>query len=166
MHTDGMPSIDRSPTGGVARLPRAASLGYQVNLLARLMEGALRVRIRTHGVAPGQFAQLLALYERDGISQAELCRAVHIDQSTMALTLRRMERDGLVTREPSEQDRRRVEIRLTDRTRALERVLVGSAEETNSVATAGISERDLAVTRRVIARMIQNLTATAPRASS
>ena len=142
-------------------LPRTTSLGYQVNHLARLLEAALRVRIAPHGVAPGQFAQLLALYEQDGVSQSELCRAVQIDQSTMALTLRRMERDGLVSRRPSQQDRRQVEIWLTDHARALEATLVACAQNANAAATAGISEADLATAQRVIAHLIDNLTAAA-----
>ena len=121
------------------------------------METALRARIAPHGVAPGQFAQLLALYERDGLSQAELCKAVHIDQSTMALTLRRMERDDLVSRLASTQDRRRTDIWLTDRARDLEATLVACARDTNAVASEGISQADLAVTHRVLAQMIQNL---------
>ena len=76
-------------------MSREESWGYQANLLARLFEIALRSRIAPYGVAPGQFPQLLALFERDGVSQAELCRAVQVDQSTMTHTLRRMERDGL-----------------------------------------------------------------------
>ena len=153
-----MPSSSHGALHRAAKtMPRTTSLGYQVNHLARLMETALRVRIAPHGVAPGQFAQLLALYERDGISQAELCKAVHIDQSTMALTLRRMERDDLVSRLPSTQDRRRTDIWLTDRARNLEATLVTCARDTNGVATEGISEADLAVTHRVLAQMIQNL---------
>ena len=133
-------------------------MGYQVNHLARLMEAALRAQIRPHGVAPGQFAQLLALYERDGVSQAELCEAVQIDQSTMALTLRRMERDGLVVRQTSQHDRRRSDVVLTDRARDLETTLAACAQDTNTLATQGISEADLAVAHRVIAQMIDNLT--------
>jgi DNA-binding MarR family transcriptional regulator len=140
-------------------LRRTSSLGYQINHLARLLEAALRMRIAPHGVAPGQFAQLLALYEQDGVSQSELCRVVQIDQSTMALTLRRMERDGLVSRQPSQQDRRQMEIWLTDRARDLEATLVASAHETNALATAGVSEADLATTKRVIARMVDNMAA-------
>lgn len=154
-------SPDTPPHPARPLLPRTSSLGYQVNHLARLLEAALRVRITPHGVAPGQFAQLLALYEQDGVSQSELCRAVQIDQSTMALTLRRMERDGLVSRRPSHQDRRQVEIWLTDRARALEATLVACAQHTNAAATAGISETDLATAQHVITQLIGNLTAPA-----
>ena len=138
---------------------REESLGYQVNLVARLLESALRTRIAPHGVVPGQFAQLLTLFERDGISQADLCRAVHIDQSTMALTLRRMERDGLITRVASQQDKRRTEIWLTSRARDLQATLIACAQDANAAAAQGVSEADLATTRRVLAGMIENLQA-------
>jgi len=105
---NGMPSKP-------VEFPREKSLGYQVNHLARLLAAALRERIEPHGVVPGQFAQLLALLERDGISQSELCDQVRIDQSTMAHTLKRMERDGLVSRSPDPGDQRRALIRLTPR---------------------------------------------------
>ena len=57
---------------GPATLPRQSSLGYQVNHLARLMAQALRERIAPFGVVPGQFAQLLALYEQDASRAFEL----------------------------------------------------------------------------------------------
>lgn len=161
-----MPTIARRPPAhpDAPALRRTDSLGYQVNHLARLLEAALRLRIAPHGVAPGQFPPLLALYEQDGVSQSELCRAVQIDQSTMVLTLRRMERDALVTRRPSRQDRRRTEVWLTDRGRALEATLAACATETNAAATAGIGEADLATTQRVIAQLIANLAAPAEQA--
>jgi DNA-binding MarR family transcriptional regulator len=43
---------------------------------------------------------LLTLFERDGRTQRELCEVASVDQSTMAKTLARMRRDGLVREEP------------------------------------------------------------------
>lgn len=77
-------------------LPTRVSLGYQVNHLARMLAQALRERIAPLGVVPGQFAQLLVLHEQDGLTQAQLCERVRIEQPTMANTLARMERDGLI----------------------------------------------------------------------
>src|SRR5262245_62167205 len=96
-----------------AAMRRQDSLGYQVNHLARLLALRLREGIAEHGVVPGQFAQLLALYEKDEVSAADLCATVQIDQSTMANTLGRMERDGLVQRTVDETDRRRAVVSLT-----------------------------------------------------
>lgn len=146
----GMPS--KSP-----ELPRHESLGYQVNHLARLLAAALKERIEPHGVVPGQFAQLLALLEQDGVSQSELCRQVQIDQSTMAHTLKRMERDGLVSRSSDAADQRRAVITLTPRARELAPTLVGAAREVNAAAAAGVSRADLDTCMRVLAAAIDNL---------
>lgn len=146
----GMPS--KSTT-----LPREESLGYQVNHLARLLAAALRERIEPHGVVPGQFAQMLALLERDGVSQSELSQQVQIDQSTMAHTLKRMERDGLISRSSDAADQRRAVIHLTSRARELAPTLVGAAREVNALAATGVSSADLDTCMRVLAAAIDNL---------
>ena len=143
-----------------APLAREASLGYQINHLARLMERGLRDRIAALGVVPGQFAQLLALYETDGLTQAELCDRVQIEQPTMANTLARMERDGLITRSPDPHDRRRSLVRLTPRARELEDELVSAALEVNALATHGLAERDVATLMIAVAAAIDNLQTT------
>jgi DNA-binding MarR family transcriptional regulator len=136
---------------------RTESLGYQVNHLGRLFAQALRARTARHGVLPGQFAQLLALYEEDGVTQGRLCERVSIDQSTMAHTLKRMERDGLVSREPDRSDGRRALIRLTGRARAIEADLIGAATTVNARATRGFTDEELDLCHRLVARMIENL---------
>ena len=146
----GMPS--KSTT-----LPREESLGYQVNHLARLLAAALRERIEPHGVVPGQFAQMLALLERDGVSQSELSQQVQIDQSTMAHTLKRMERDGLISRSSDAADQRRAVIHLTPRAWELAPTLVGAAREVNALAATGVSPADLDTCMRVLAAAIDNL---------
>ncbi|MQA35099.1 MarR family winged helix-turn-helix transcriptional regulator [Modestobacter roseus] len=138
-------------------LRREESLGYQVNHLSRLLTNALRSRVQAFGVVPGQFAQLLALYERDGRTQAELCRDVQIEQATMANTLNRMERDGLVVRTADHRDRRRTLVHLTPKARYLEAVLVASALGVNTAATAGLSEAEVAAFLSTVQRLIDNL---------
>ena len=138
-------------------LQRGASLGYQVNHLSRLLASALRSRVEAFGVVPGQFAQLLALYERDGLTQAELCRTVQIEQATMANTLNRMERDGLIARTADPGDRRRTLIHLTPKALGLEAALVASAREVNRVATAGLSDAEIAAFLSTMQHMIANL---------
>ncbi len=142
-----------------ASLPRHTSLGYQVNHLSRLMAHALRDRIEALGVVPGQFAQLLALYETDGLTQAELCARVQIEQPTMANTLARMERDNLITRVPDPADRRRSRVLLTPRARALEDDLVAAAGAVNATATRGLDDHAAQAFMTTMASIIANLEA-------
>ncbi|WP_327142191.1 MarR family winged helix-turn-helix transcriptional regulator [Nocardia sp. NBC_01327] len=140
-------------------MDRRTSLGYVINHLARLMEQALRDRIAEYGVVPGQFAQMLALYEKDGVSQNELCEKVRIDQSTMAHTLKRMERDGLIQRTADPTDGRRALIYLTDRAQELRAALVAAALEVNDIATAGFPDPQEEDFLRMARQAIGNLEA-------
>ncbi|TME08271.1 MAG: hypothetical protein E6I65_12775, partial [Chloroflexi bacterium] len=65
------------------------SLGYLLNRTARLMANELADRLRPAGVAIGQWAVLLFLWARDGLSQAELSRLVAIEPPTMVRTIDR-----------------------------------------------------------------------------
>lgn len=145
---------------------RRNSLGYQINHLARLLEQALRREIEPHGVVPGQFAQLLALYEQEPLSQRELCERVQIEQSTMAYTLQRMERDGLIERVADPTDQRRVRISLTERARHRRTALVEAARAVNNRATSTIDDLDVATVLSTIDQMIKNLEVSNPRRHS
>lgn len=136
---------------------REDSLGYQVNHLARLLEAALHQRISPLGVFPGQFAQLLALYEYDGLTQRQLCDLVQIEQPTMAKTLQRMERDALITRETDPSDRRRARVQLTPHARELRAELVDAASGVNAIATTGLEGDGVRQFMRTLARIIDNL---------
>jgi DNA-binding MarR family transcriptional regulator len=136
---------------------RADSLGYQVNHLARLLAQDLAARIAPHGVVPGQFAQLLALFEEDGLMQRELYDQVRIEQPTMANTLRRLQRDGLVRCDPDLTDRRRIRVHLTERARVIEADLIAAARAVNAEATEGLSDEEIDRYREVTTRLIHNL---------
>ena len=138
---------------------REESLGYQVNHLARLLAHSLAAHIAPYGVVPGQFAQLLVLFEQDGLTQRELCDRVRIEQATMAKTLQRMQRDGLVRCDPDPDDRRRIRVYLTDQARAIEHDLVAAARLVNASASDGLTNAEIASYLNVTARLIHNLEA-------
>ena len=132
------PHLDDSPWVG-----RTGSIGFQVNYLARLMAQLLQDAIEPLGVVPGQMAQLLVLYDRDGRTPTELSRAVGVEPGTMSKTLHRMERDGLVERRPARNDGRSVTIHLSERSRRLEPLLKSAATDVNGRLTAAIPEGQL-----------------------
>jgi DNA-binding MarR family transcriptional regulator len=135
---------------------RSESMGYQVNLLARLLAQLLSRHVVPYGVAPGQFAQLLALYDEDGQTPAQLCAAVGIEPGTMTKTLQRMERDRLIERRPDSTDGRRVRIHLTDRARQLELTLKAIVVDLNERVLGELSPRQQASFMRALRRLIES----------
>jgi MarR family transcriptional regulator, transcriptional regulator for hemolysin len=86
------------------RYDRQASGGYVTNRAARLFVRALERRL-LNGTA-GQMPVFLALIDGSAYTQTELARIASVEQPTMANTLARMERDGLIARTPDPKDRR------------------------------------------------------------
>jgi DNA-binding MarR family transcriptional regulator len=139
---------------------RRQSPGYMVNYMARLFAQALYRRIGPHGVTTGQFPVLLALWEREGVTQSQLAQDLAVEQPTMANTLKRMERDGLMERVPDPGDRRQARVHLTAQGQALREVLTASARETNAAALAGLDPEEtrqfLALAKKIVANLEQD----------
>ena len=115
------------------------SAGYLVNHMARLFEKGLAARIRPLGLTPGTFPALLELWEGDGLTQKALVERLDIEQATMANTLARMERDGLVRREKDNNDGRVQRVRLTDRAKGLRDAAIEAAKSVNNETMAGLT---------------------------
>jgi len=130
------------------------SLGYLVNRVARLMARDLAERIRPAGVALGQWAVLLVLWARDGMTQAELSREVAIEPPTVVRTIDRMVRDGLVSRAPDPVDGRLSRIYLTERARSLRDELVPLAAAVNEEILNGLTATEARTLRRLLAKLL------------
>ena len=125
-------------------------LGLAVNTLGRNIVWSLSKRTARHGVLPG----LMQLPES---TQAELSRLIGIEQPTMAITLRRMERDGLIQRKPDPDHGRRSHVTLSAKGRKLSQVMRTAAHEVEKLATDGLSAAEVDQFFRLAGTMIQNL---------
>jgi DNA-binding MarR family transcriptional regulator len=121
------------------------SLAHAFGLMSRLLERDLRAACAEYHVLPGQVPVLLALYERDGLTQSQLADVTGVEQPTMAATLQRMESDGLVRRAPDPHDGRRVAVSLTAPARRMERPLHDAVRRVNRRAVRGLSAGERAL---------------------
>jgi DNA-binding MarR family transcriptional regulator len=131
------------------------SLGYLVNRLARSIAQQLAEEIRPAGVAIGQWAVLMFLWARDGMSQADLSRLVAIEPPTMVRTIDRMVRDGLVTRIADPSDGRVSRIHLTDHGRSLRDELVPKAASVNATTLGRLSTSEGRTLRRLLVKLLE-----------
>jgi len=134
------------------------NLGYLVNRTARLIAQMHSRRLQRHGVALAQWAILLFLYAKDGQTQRELSRVVAIEPPTVARTIDRMVRDGLVRREPHPHDGRATRIRLTPRALALREELATESMAGNQLAARVLSVEELETLKNLLRRVIDGLT--------
>jgi MarR family transcriptional regulator, organic hydroperoxide resistance regulator len=153
-----MPSSTKAKTARrSAEFPPRLSSGYLVRDAHRAFQRLLERRIAPYGVTRGQWYFLRVLWTTDGLSQRELSARVGMMEPTTVIALRSMEKGGLIRRVRSGEDRRKVRVLLTAKAKRLRDELLGVARIITNEAEEGVSARDLALFRRVIARMTANL---------
>ena len=132
-------------------LPRAAREAH------RAITRALQNRIADHGISMGQWYFLRALWEEDGLTQRELSQRVGMMEPTTVTALNTLERCDLVQRVRNPHDRRKVNIYLTPKGKALRSEILPCVEEIEESATLGISPGELALAVSVLSRVAANL---------
>lgn len=123
-------------------LRRDLSAGYMTNWAARLFARAIDRRLREVGLSSGQLPVFFALGEGGPLSQKALVDIAEIEQPTMAATLARMERDGLITRRPDPEDRRSSLISLTPATQDKLAFVRDAVRSVNEAAVRDLSEAE------------------------
>jgi len=140
---------------------KTSSAGYLANHVARLFARELAEAVRPLGLAPAQFMVLLELWRDEGLTQKDLVGRLDVEQATMAATLARMERDGLIERRPDQADARARRIQLTARARALQESALAAAKGVNARALAGFSEDEREVLLSGLRRIVGALSRSA-----
>jgi DNA-binding MarR family transcriptional regulator len=116
---------------------RSNSATYLAGQLAKGFARSLQQRAATLGFSPGQFPVLVELWQEDGLTQKQILDRLDVEQATLANTLSRMERDGLITRTPHLTDRRAQIVSLTERGRALESEAIDAAADAENALLGG-----------------------------
>lgn len=97
-----------------------APVSWVVMQLAHRQRAVAAQRLAALGLFPGQELVLAELWSTDGLSQKEICGRLGHDHSTIAKSVQRLEKSGLVRRTRSAADGRVTLVELTDAGRALE----------------------------------------------
>ena len=119
------------------------SVGYLMNWGGRLMRRLADRHLKPLGLTSAHLPVINALIADDALAQKALARIAAIEQPTMAAMLVRMERDGLVVRQPDPHDGRSALFSLSPATRRKLPALRRAIAEVNEEALAGLpaSER-------------------------
>lgn len=136
---------------------RFRSTGYMTNWLARLMARAIDTRLKPIGMSSGYMPVMFALAHGAALSQRALTEFAAIEQPTMAATLSRMERDGLILRRADPDDRRAWLYSLSPEGLEKSITVREAGREINEAALAGLSESEREAFLASLAKVVDNL---------
>ena len=135
---------------------RSESATWLASQLARGFTRALQTRAAKLGFSPGQFPILIELWEEEGLTQRQLLDRVDVEQATIANTLSRMERDGLIERRVHPTDKRAQQIFLTDKARDMREDALAAAEEAEQAVFKGFRRFEKELLKEYIRWAIAN----------
>jgi DNA-binding MarR family transcriptional regulator len=99
------------------------AIGFHLRLAQDASFRAFARRAGRHDLKPGHFAALLVIVNNPGISQGALGRAIVRDKSSVTPIIQTLFKRGLIDRQTSAGDRRRIQLSVTGSGRELLRRL-------------------------------------------
>ena len=136
---------------------REKSSGYLTNWAARLFAREIDRRLTTMGLSSAYMPVFFALANGEALSQKVLAERAAVEQPTMAATLKRMERDGLVARRPDPADGRAALVSLTPAAVQKLKGVRAAGQAVNEAAMASLSAAEQAQYLRLLRKVIGGL---------
>jgi DNA-binding MarR family transcriptional regulator len=130
------------------------STGYWISRLAKAMEREFESHLQAYDVTRAGWAVLSAIFHDSKTTPAELASFVGVDGAAITRHLDRLEKRGLVVREPSTKDRRSVRIKLTRKAKRLIPKIVAASTETNEKFTRALTRSEIDAVQETIGKML------------
>ena len=113
--------------------------------------------LKDTGIHPKQVPLIGLVYHREGISQKEISQALQISPPTVAVSIKRLEKAGIIERTADEKDQRLSRIYLTEEGKTVTEKARECIREKEKLLFQGFSESEICLLRRFFLQMIQNL---------
>ncbi len=105
----------------------------------------------------GEGRVLFTIWNNDGISFGDVVKKTLIPKSTLAETLDRLENAGYIKRIQSVNDRRKVILRITDKTKGFQNTLAKISEKMTKLFYHGFDSEEMDVLEGYLRRILENL---------
>lgn len=133
-------------------------LCFPVYAASRLITQAYTPHLDLLGISYPQYLVLLVLWESDGLSVNQIAQRLILDTNTVTPLLKRMETMGLVARQRSADDERRVAVVLTAKGKSLKEHAATIPQQLAShIVASGIDVATLVDLREKVGRLVDVL---------
>lgn len=114
-------------------------------------------QIMKYGIYPGQVPVLMLLSRKEGLSQIEISKELNIKPSTVAVSMKRMEKSGLIIRKADEKDQRIQRIYVTKKLKDIQHKLLELIHNNEKIMMKGFTESEICLMSRFFDQIYENL---------
>ena len=151
-----MESKEQMPPMGCRPKPTAPML---INQISRMFDERMRALLPAgHPLTQNSCRFIMrTLMHHDGITQQALVNSTNMKAPTISVALRNLEEEGMVRREPDQNDMRSVRVYLTDEGRATDEAFREKLREMDNMLMQGISEQEEETLIRLLLTVRENV---------
>ncbi len=129
----------------------------EIGTIARSLDSIANIEFREHALAKGQYIYLVRIAENPGLIQEQLSEMVAVDRSTVARSVQKLEQNGFVRREVSDDNRKNKCLYATEKGHEIARWLQREHLYSESRCLAGFSAAEEEILANLLARVRENI---------
>lgn len=124
-------------------VPAKAGLGFYLREAYRAFSRQFHARLARHNITHAQWVLLWFLSQAGSLTPIMLSRQAGIQKASATAVIESLRRRKLIRGDQDQHDRRKMNLSLTPAGAELMQELIACAAATNTIARAGVSNRDL-----------------------
>ena len=125
--------------------------------ISRSIAKKSQAKLGAVGLSAGAAGFIRAVGERDDMTLSDVAKVLRVETATLSALAVRLERDGLLVREPSSKDKRAMLLHLTPRARELGDQAEQITQSELMKLTEGVAEADRVRLVELLQRVLKNL---------
>ncbi len=115
-------------------------LCFALYAASKAMTQAYRGYLDPLGITYPQYLVFMVLWEQDGIPLKRLGERLYLDSGTLTPLVKRLEKEGFLTRDRAKEDEREIRVRLTAKGRKLQQKAADIPDTMRCVADVSVEE--------------------------
>ena len=100
---------------------------------------------------------LKPLIENESLTQLELVNITKLKAPTISITLRNMEREGIVSRQKNDNDRRETHVTITEKGKKMYKKVLVALAKAEKITLNGLTDKELKSMRAIMNKICDNL---------
>ncbi|MFD2924732.1 MarR family winged helix-turn-helix transcriptional regulator [Halobacillus naozhouensis] len=117
----------------------------------------IKSQLQPYNLAPEQNLIMMLLWEKDGLTQNQLAHKLNKDKTNIARMASSLEDKGFIERRFSSEDRRALQLHLTQPGKDLKGKVLPVTEHFNEIVNKGLSTQELNEMDRLLTKIHQNI---------
>lgn len=133
------------------------SIGRLISILHRQSQIYINCVLKEYGITSAEYAFLLYLYKKDGITQDDLSTYLYIDKSATARAIKSLEEKGYILRNKDSVDKRCNRVYLSEKAKSHEDEIKKRIFKWSQFLTEDMDEETINMTFTILEDMVEKV---------